>query len=120
MGFKYDIGDHVKIIHNQYSGKIIDRVLDGYTKTYHIKFDKELIPRSMWYTENHLTPVKRKKDTENCPICGEKWKVTEFNMHVWEDCLKCNQTKEYILDNYVEIPEIPDPDPYKIDWDDAF
>jgi hypothetical protein len=46
-----------------------------------------------WYPP----PVPRYDPDKQCLVCGEKWTITTFNKKVWYDCLKCNKTKEDIL-----------------------
>lgn len=38
---------------------------------------------------------------EKCPICDSRWKETWINKEPFYDCLKCNSTKEKIMEHYV-------------------
>lgn len=34
---------------------------------------------------------------EECPCCGNSWKVTHFGAKVWKDCLKCDDKAENLV-----------------------
>ncbi len=44
---------------------------------------------------------------EECPKCGEKWKITVFNVQIWYDCLKCGENAEDIIKKDPKKPKKP-------------
>ena len=63
--------------------------------------DKGLIPPKMGIPYRFLKHLDdRPNPATHCPICKSPWKVTEGQRNVWQDCLKCDKTKESIMEEY--------------------
>ena len=84
------IGDRVKIKDGRgITGKITGSDIWGMVFT--VRFDDpNLIPNEMEYELRHLELLRK----DSCPKCGNEYHKSQFNMHVWFDCLKCGKSKE--------------------------
>lgn len=96
-GPKYKYGD--KVIVRGHDGKIISaRKAQSGNYIYTVKFDNpNLIPSELDYLEHQIE--ENTNDETHCPVCKTKWNVVKFNMNVWKDCLRCQETSEKIIEN---------------------
>ena len=98
----FSIGERVKV--NGHLGTVAHRQINAQDNwEYKIAFDNpSLIGGTGWFPEESLVSVelRRKPSTQNnCPICGSPWVKTQSPIYgeEWQDCPKCNKTKEQIL-----------------------
>lgn len=115
---KYKYGDKVQV--NGHKGTIT-RIVRKHSGDYicTVTFDDpNLIPPFMDFPENHIKPDHSSRPKYEydrrfsyrsimnkdryCPICSTEWHRVEHPIHgkkeIWEDCLKCNKTKEDIME----------------------
>lgn len=115
---KFKYGDAVEV--NGHTGTIrrITKKANG-NYIYNVHFDNSnLIPPHMDFPESHINHYNggNKKyqydgrfsyknlmySKDRCPICSTEWHRVEHPIHgkkeIWEDCLKCNKTKEDIME----------------------
>jgi len=78
--------------------------------------NKNYLPNKMWIPESSLSLALKDGDQPlikstyyanyKCPICSTPWSRTIHPIFgkkvIWEDCLKCNNTKEKIIETYFQ------------------
>ena len=98
--FKY--GDKVMAGYSSNHGRIVSIRKDGNEFLCTVKFDNPLLmPSEMEYKEKYLKLLVRSDN--NCPLCGEEYKVVKFNMQVWKDCETCKDTSENLVKKDAKI-----------------
>lgn len=115
---RFNVGDEV-LYDDRHVATIVDvypDLLNSLNTQYLIQFkERSLIPPQMKVREASLKLHGHSITIPCCPLCGEEWTITRFNMEAWEDCINCGKSREQIekeIEESLNEESVPDLDEF--------